>query len=112
MGDAEFHHDRAADCVARSKKTKSDGDRRQLIEIAAVHLELADRLDVHWKVVRPGLDRLKIERWRFRAEECQTIAEALKNEVARASLLDAAERCRRMAEHAERMSGIKAVPEA
>ena len=109
MRDAEFHHDRAAECVAKSKIANSDGDRQQLVAIAATHLELADQIDVHWKVVQPGLDPRTIERWRFRAEECQTIAETLKNESARAALLGAAERCRRMVEQAERMNGIKAV---
>jgi hypothetical protein len=37
----KYHRDLAADCMKRAKEAKSEGDRQQLLLLAADHLKLA-----------------------------------------------------------------------
>ena len=37
----KYHRDLAADCLERAKEAKSEGDRQQLLLLAAEHLKLA-----------------------------------------------------------------------
>jgi hypothetical protein len=49
-----------------------------------------------------------IRRWRDRAEECRAVAATMRNEETRRSLLATAERCEKMADHAEMQARMAA----
>jgi hypothetical protein len=58
----------------------------------------------------PGMEERPnrvIKRWRDRADECRALAADMRNEEARSSLLDTAERCERMADHVEQKNRKK-----
>ena len=42
MPQEKYHRDFAADCLKRSKEAKSDGDRQQLLLLAAEHHKFAE----------------------------------------------------------------------
>jgi hypothetical protein len=51
-------------------------------------------------------DRLRIRRWRLRAEECRTLADHAKDPSARGTLLDVADKYDHLAAQAETRPGI------
>jgi len=58
-------------------------------------------------VPTPSKRAVEIQRWRAKAEEVRTAAETLSNVVARDSLLEMAERYKRLADHFEHFEATK-----